>query len=104
MQNRKQIIGRNLAIIRKNIRLVNDFVGRHSTRFTWIPPEAGSIAMLNILTGQSTEDFCQDLLDKKQVLAIGSHLFNMPEPAIRLGLGRMGFPDALRELENLLSQ
>lgn len=103
MQNRQQIIDRNLAIIRKNIRLVNDFVQRNSTRFSWAPPEAGSIAMLNILTGQSSEVFCQELLEKKQVLAIGSHLFNMPHPAIRLGLGRTGFSDALRELENLLT-
>jgi aspartate/methionine/tyrosine aminotransferase len=54
--------------------------------------------MLNLHTGQTSQEFCQDLLDKHQVLAIGSHLFNMPEPAVRLGLGRVGFAEALERI------
>jgi hypothetical protein len=59
--------------------------------------------MLNILTGAGSEILCQDLLDKKEVLAIGSHLFNIPAPSIRLGLGRIDFGVALGKLEELLS-
>ncbi len=104
LRSRELIIDRNLAIIRKNILLVNEFVHRHPKKFSWTPPDAGSVAMLNILTGQSSEEFCQEFLEKKQVLAIGSHLFSMPEPAIRLGLGRIGFSEALAELSHFSSE
>ena len=102
LRSREMIISRNLAIIKKNILLVDEFVNRHSSHFSWTEPRAGSVAMLNILTGQTSEEFCQELLEKKQVLAIGSHLFNMPEPAVRLGLGRMGFEEALNQLVDFL--
>ena len=98
LQSREMILNRNLAIIRKNISLVNEFVKRYPSQYSWTEPKAGSVAMLNILTGQSSEEFCQEFLEKKQVLAIGSHLFNMPKPAIRLGLGRIGFAEALNRI------
>jgi aspartate/methionine/tyrosine aminotransferase len=104
LQNSERIIGRNLAIIRKNIKLVNEFVAQDPGRFSWSPPVAGSVAMLNIRDGQSSETFCQKLLDSRQLLAIGSHLFNMPVPAIRLGLGRVGFSEALEQMNGMLHE
>jgi aspartate/methionine/tyrosine aminotransferase len=104
LQSREMILNRNLAIIKKNISLVNEFVRRYPSKYSWTEPKAGSVAMLNILTGQTSEEFCQAFLEKKQVLAIGSHLFNMPGPAIRLGLGRIGFAEALAELSQFTSE
>jgi aspartate/methionine/tyrosine aminotransferase len=95
LQNREKIISRNLAIIRKNTGLVEAFVDSSGGRYSWRPPEAGSVAMLDLPGGTSSEEFCRDLLEKKQVLAIGSHLFGLSKPAIRLGLGRESFGEAL---------
>ncbi|HBB92489.1 MAG TPA: aspartate aminotransferase, partial [Bacteroidales bacterium] len=101
LQNRENILGRNRDIIAWNIRLVDQFIEDNPGLFSWNPPVAGSVAMLNLLSGQTSEQFCQDLLVEKQVLAIGSHLFNMPKPAIRLGLGRVGFAEALERVTRL---
>jgi len=103
LQNRDRILTRNIAIIRDNIRLVNDFVGRNMGKSYWREPSAGSVAFLYLSCTQNIEAFCQDVLEKKEVLAIGSHLFNHANPAIRLGLGRTGFVEALERLENYLS-
>ncbi len=101
LQNRDSILQRNRDIIGWNIRLVDQFIEDNRGLFSWKPPVAGSVAMLNLHSGQTSEKFCQDLLVEEQVLAIGSHLFNMPKPAIRLGLGRVGFAEALEKVTRL---
>ncbi len=102
LQNKEKILAGNLAIIAENMRLVNDFADRNAYTVSWNAPRAGSVALLHLLKGISAEELCRDLREKKGVLAIGSHLFNYPKPAIRLGLGRIGFVEALRMLEELI--
>lgn len=99
LQNHQAIWKRNLAIISKNIILVNDMVSRNPNTISWIPPKAGSVAYLYLKNGETSQNLCDRLLEEKQVLAIGSHLFNDPTPAIRLGLGRKDFGEALIRLE-----
>lgn len=102
LQNHERILARNLAIIQKNISLVNAFAGRNHGRVSWIPPAAGSVALLELSGGNKAEELCRDLLEKKGVLAVGSHLFNLAKPSLRLGLGRIDFPEALERLEEVL--
>jgi len=104
LQNKELILERNLAIINQNIRLVNDFVNRNQDKVSWNQPKAGSVAFLNLLEERSSESFCQDLLENKEVMAIGSHLFGSANPAVRLGLGRIGFGEALGRLEEFLNR
>lgn len=102
LKNRDRILKRNLQIIKKNIIMVNEFIDRNTACVCWNEPKAGSVALLNLLNGLSSEELCKDLLEKQKVLAIGSHLFRFHEPAIRLGLGRIGFEQALKKLEDYL--
>jgi aspartate/methionine/tyrosine aminotransferase len=60
------------------------------------------VALLNLDQERSSEEFCQALLEKQEVLAIGSHLFGSGRPAIRLGLGRVKFGEALGRVEKML--
>jgi len=98
----ESILARNLSIIKGNIALVDEFVAHQAGKVFWMPPKAGSVAMLNLPGNCSSEEFCRELLEKHEVLAIGSHLFNMHKPAIRLGLGREGFSQAWSRLEGVL--
>lgn len=102
LQNKDRILARNQAIIIHNINLVNEFVGRHRNLLSWNPPKAGSVALLYLPENWSSEDVCGELLRKKEVLAIGSHLFSYSRPAIRLGLGRIDFAGALERFGDLL--
>ncbi len=102
LQNGPAILSRNAAIIAHNIGLVNEMVGRHPDRLIWRPPLAGSVALMGLPEGESASGFCDRLLLEKGVLAIGSHLFGMKTPSIRLGLGMTGFGEALRRLDELL--
>lgn len=104
LQNKEMILARNLAIINQNIRLVNAFVNRNPDKVSWNPPKAGSVALMNLFREPSAEAFCLDLLEKKEVLAIGSHLFGYANPAVRLGLGRKDFGQALERMEELLRE
>jgi aspartate/methionine/tyrosine aminotransferase len=102
LQNKGRILARNMSLINRNIKLVNDLVERNREKVEWNPPKAGSVALLYLLKTQKIEQFCQDLLDQKEVMAVGSHLFNYERPAVRLGLGRMDFGIALERFEDFL--
>ncbi|MFA6482978.1 MAG: aminotransferase class I/II-fold pyridoxal phosphate-dependent enzyme [Bacteroidales bacterium] len=104
LQSKGMILARNLSIINWNIKLVNEFVDRNCDQVSWNPPKAGSVALLNLLREPSAEKFCQRLLEKKEVLAIGAHLFGVDKPAVRLGLGRVAFGEALGRVEAMLQE
>jgi aspartate/methionine/tyrosine aminotransferase len=104
LQNNDRIVARNLAIISRNIRLVGAFVERNSQAVSWIPPKAGSVAFLSFRHNRPVEMICRELIEKKGVLAIGSHLFNSGKPAIRLGLGRIAFGEALDRSEGIIGE
>jgi aspartate/methionine/tyrosine aminotransferase len=101
LQNQERILDRNLTIIRHNIELVNQLVQRNPSMVSWNPPVAGSVALLNLLKEDHPDALCRKMLECKDVLAIGSHLFNSPKPAIRLGLGRIDFGAALERFEEI---
>ncbi len=104
LQNSKLILERNLTIIGNNIRLVEECVSRNPEKISWKAPLAGSVAMLNLRQTEPVEEFCQGLLEQKEVLAIGSYLFKIQKPGVRLGLGRADFEPALNRLEEFISK
>lgn len=103
LQNREMILSRNIAIINRNIALVDEFSARNSSMVFWKAPQAGSVALLDLLSGQTSGDACRELLERKSMLAIGLHLFGSRRSAIRLGLGRTSFPAALDRVEEWIS-
>ena len=42
------ILEKNLAIIRRNLALLDEFMGRYSELFEWIRPKAGAIAFIKV--------------------------------------------------------
>jgi aspartate/methionine/tyrosine aminotransferase len=102
LQNQERILDRNRNIIRHNIELANQLVQRNANLVSWNSPIAGSVALLDLLQEDHPERLCRKMLESKDVLAIGSHLFNSSKPAIRLGLGRIDFGAALERFEELL--
>ena len=103
LQNSNVILERNRAIIRHNARLVDELIGIHKN-LNWYGIRAGSVAMLNLGKGLTVSGFCDGLLRDKEVLAIGSHLFGIEEPSVRLGLGRNDFGEALERFGDYLKQ
>ena len=63
------IIGRNMTIVRENLRLLKSFFSRHEDTFVWQEPKAGPIAFPQYL-GDSVDVFCDRLVRDAGVLLL----------------------------------
>lgn len=103
LQNGPQIIDRNLGIIQRNLSIALTFFQKYIDRFTWLHPQAGSVAFPRYKGPDSVDDFCQAALDRCGVMIVPGNIFDFPGDHFRIGLGRANFGAALGELEKILN-
>ena len=103
MRNRVKLAQRNLGIIKDNLAVVDNFFNRHADLFTWIRPQAGSMAFPRLLQGD-VEEFCDQLVKKAGVLLLPGSVYNDSHNHFRLGLGRKNLPAGVERLEMYLSK
>ena len=103
LRHRDTLIRRNLDIITTNLRLLDDFFGRHASTFAWVRPKAGPIAFVG-LTGSEVDRFCHELVSAKGVLLLPGNLYGDTGNHFRIGFGRRGMPAALAALEQFAGQ
>ena len=101
MRNRKKLAKRNLGIIKDNLSVMDDFFSRHADMFSWVRPQAGSMAFPRYL-GRDVEKFCDELVKKAGVLLLPSTMYDYSNNHFRLGLGRKILPQAMERLEEFL--
>jgi aspartate/methionine/tyrosine aminotransferase len=102
LQNKERIIQRNLGIIQANIEAVDALFGRHPAVFSWIAPQAGSVAFPEWKGSGSVEQFCQEMLDRLGVMIVPGRLFGAMGNHFRLGLGRRNLPEGLLKVDHFL--
>lgn len=102
LRHRQQLIDRNLALIRRNLRLLDGFFERNARLFSWVRPRAGSIAFPRYLGGE-IEPFCHRLVSQSGVLLLPGTLFGDTHNHFRLGFGRADAPEAIARLEEFIS-
>jgi aspartate/methionine/tyrosine aminotransferase len=102
LQNKEQIMHRNLEIIRANLSCAEQFFGGHAELFSWLRPKAGSVAFPEWRGNGTAEQFCQDALDKQGVMIVPGSLFDFPGKHFRIGLGRKNLPEALEHVASSL--
>jgi len=95
LQNKGQILQRNLDIIRENTVIADRFFAEHRNRFSWICPKAGSVAFPQWLGDGPVEQLCQDILDQQGVMIVPGSLFDFLGNHFRIGLGRKNFGEAI---------
>ena len=78
------------------------FCARHADLFTWLPPQAGSIAFPQLRGARPVAEFCRDVLDKRDVMILPGDVFDHGGNHFRVGLGRTNFPEALAQVEAYL--
>jgi aspartate/methionine/tyrosine aminotransferase len=98
MRNRAKLAERNLGIIKNNLAVMDDFFARHVDLFTWIRPQAGSMAFPRMLKGD-VEEFCDRLVREAGVLLLPGSMYDDSRNHFRLGLGRKNLPQAVEQLE-----
>jgi aspartate/methionine/tyrosine aminotransferase len=102
MRNRAKLAERNLGIIKDNLAVMDGFFTRHADLFSWVRPQAGSMAFPRYLGG-NIEKFCDELVTKSGVLLLPASIYDDSRNHFRLGLGRKNLPQAVERLEEFLS-
>lgn len=103
MRNRKKLAERSINIIKQNLTIIDDLFARHSSRFSWTRPQAGSMAFPRYLRGD-VEKFCDALVKQAGVLLLPGTVYDHSNNHFRLGLGRKNLPQAVERLEQFLGK
>jgi len=101
LRHREKIVRRNREIISTNLEVLDGFFKKHSERFSWVRPKAGSIAFPRLI-GYDVEAFCHESVTSAGVLLLPGTLFDDRDNHFRIGFGRKSMPEAVARLEEYL--
>lgn len=104
LRAKDKIVERNMAIIKNNLALLDDFFKRYERLFDWSRPKAGTIAFPTFKSDKKIAEFCLDLVNKKGVMLLPSTVYDFETNSFRVGFGRRNMPEALKRLGNYLSE
>ena len=95
------ILATNLAIIRRNLALLEAFVRRYSALFEWVKPAAGAIAFLRFRGPWTSEELgarlAEDGIGIKPAYCF-TDVVTPDNDFFRVGYGEEKFPEALAAL------
>ena len=97
LRNRQVLLDRNLAIVRRNLPLLDGFFERHAETFAWVRPTASPIGCPLVRGISDVTRYCAQLAETGVLLLPGS-VYDQPAH-VRIGFGRANMPDALSLLE-----
>ena len=105
---RQTILGRNRALVARNLPLLEAFFARHANRFEWRTPAAGCIGFPRYLGEEGVDAFADDLVERSGVLLLPARVYRsalgpVPADRFRIGFGRADMSEALAALEAHLS-
>jgi aspartate/methionine/tyrosine aminotransferase len=103
LQKSDLILSRNLDIIQDNLKILDEFFSRHTDKFQWLKPKAGTVALVKTKFAKNTENFCEDLISKKGVLLMPGTKFDYDD-CFRIGFGRKNLDIGLKQLDSYLKE
>ncbi len=103
LHHHHKFVQRNRAIIRQNLIIADAFFARWPSLFTWRPPQAGSVALVELHKPSATR-YCHQLVADAGVLLLPSSCLGYGDSHIRMGFGRENFEQNLGQYERYLSK
>ncbi|MEM9328390.1 MAG: aminotransferase class I/II-fold pyridoxal phosphate-dependent enzyme [Bacteroidota bacterium] len=88
----------NVDRIQRNIALFEQFVDEQTLFKSFIKPQAGSTAFVELDIEESALDFSDRLVEQANVMALPSEMFDYPGKYLRIGFGRDNFAKSLEVL------
>jgi len=83
---RARILERTREHLRRNLGVLNDWIGSHGQLLHLIPPRAGGMALVRYNLDISSSEMCSSLRREKSVLVVPGACFGL-EPFLRVGFG-----------------
>lgn len=104
LRAKDKVLNRNREIMLNNLNLLNSFMKRHEDVLSWVPPQSGTMAVLELLLPIPVEKFMQDLVEKMGVLIMPGNVFDFPGNFFRIGFGKKNMSTVLNRFEQYLNQ
>jgi aspartate/methionine/tyrosine aminotransferase len=98
-----RLIARSLAMITRNLTLVDEFLAGHPDTFRWVRPLASSVGFPELLLDLPVDEFCSRLVTGTGVLLVPGSMFETGTNHFRIGLGRASLPAGLATLGEFLA-
>lgn len=95
------LVARSRGIIERNLDEAEGFFSRRPDLFTWRPPSAGSVALVELHLPSATAH-CEQLIADAGVLMLPGPYLGHDDRHMRLGLGRLNFAQNLAVYDNYL--
>ena len=100
------ILERNLAIIKKNMQLLREFMANYSNLFEWVEPKAGAVAFVKFKGPLSTTELGQKMaeagISMKPAYCFTPGPITQENDLFRIGFGESAMPDALEALKQFV--
>lgn len=97
-----RIVGRNRALVARNLLVFERFLAERPDFATWVRPEGGSIGFPRLADGSDAESLAERLVAEAGVLILPGRFYRYDQAHFRVGYGRANFPDALERLGDWL--
>jgi aspartate/methionine/tyrosine aminotransferase len=104
LQNKEQILKRNLRIISENLKLLNSFFNKHHKLFNWQAPAAGPISFPELNANIPVSQFCKKLFDQEETMLLPATVYGIEGNYFRIGFARKDMKDGLHQLERFLTR
>jgi hypothetical protein len=93
LKARDRVIGRNVALLRDNLKAVESFFAEYPGLFDWYRPDGGCVAFPRYLGEDGVESFARRLVEEAGIVVLPSSIYRSslgPTPAdrFRIGFGR----------------
>jgi aspartate/methionine/tyrosine aminotransferase len=107
LKARTRIVARNLALIGKNLPILEAFFAEYAHLFEWYLPDGGSIGFPRYLGAEGVEAFAADLVEQAGVLLLPgsvyrSDLGKTSTDRFRVGYGRANLEQGVEAMRKHL--
>jgi aspartate/methionine/tyrosine aminotransferase len=103
LRSKETLLKRNRKILLHNLNVLDAFMERQKHRLSWIRPQSGIVAFIELLLPIPIEEFTEQLVEKTGVLIMPGTIFAVTGNFFRIGFGRKDMPEVLQRFENYLN-
>jgi aspartate/methionine/tyrosine aminotransferase len=109
LKARDQVVGRNAALARENVKAVEAFFAEYPGLFEWYRPDGGCIAYPRYLGTDGVEAFATRMVEESGIVVLPSSIYRSslgptPTDRFRIGFGRTYTKDGLEAMRQHLGR
>lgn len=98
-----KLVGRSRNLVAQNVAAAGDFFAAWPERFTWRPPQAGSVALVGVNAPSATR-YCLRLIEEAGILLLPGPYLGYDDGHVRFGFGRADFVANVEAFEAYLQR